>query len=86
MVVRNRATMSGQTTDHMRPRIHRATAAISRTSSDSAETRAALRRAAAVFGELSVSDMGLTLWSSATRPVDRFGVGPGVQGRGPVGR
>lgn len=56
-VVRNSATTSGHTTDHMRPTIHRATPAISATSNASADTRAAVRRAAAAFLELNVADM-----------------------------
>ncbi len=50
--------MSGQTTDHIRPVTHRATAVITRTSSNSTETRADVRSAAAVFLELNVADMG----------------------------
>ena len=53
--------MSGQTTDHIRPRTHRATAAITRTSSNSTETRADVRSAARVLVELNVTDMGITL-------------------------
>ncbi|GHB25164.1 hypothetical protein GCM10010392_61900 [Streptomyces clavifer] len=52
-------------TDHMRPNNHTVTAAMTRTRSNSPETRADTRRAARVLVELNVKDMGVTLWAAA---------------------
>src|SRR6478609_7934634 len=60
-VVSSRPTTSGQTTDHMRPSNHNATAVMTRTRSNSPETRAETRRAARVLVELIVTDMRFTL-------------------------
>ncbi|CAM5405743.1 hypothetical protein SALBM311S_11494 [Streptomyces alboniger] len=51
-VVRSRPTTSGHTTDHIRPRSHKATVSIRNMSSNSTEARADVRSAARTLVEL----------------------------------
>jgi hypothetical protein len=54
-VVSSSPTRSGQTTDHIRPTTHRTTVSITRTSSNSPDTRADVRSAARVFPALNMA-------------------------------